>query len=97
MTAKQGHNTAGGVSGEYLRQYIERVEKLEDEKASLGADIRDVYAEAKANGFYPKIMRQVIKLRRMDKNEVDEQEAMLDLYKAALGMLPASEGETGNE
>lgn len=78
----------GGVSGEHLKSYIERIERLEEEKAALATDIREVFAEAKGNGFDTKTMRQVIKLRKMDLNERDEQEHMLDLYKRVLGMLP---------
>jgi len=78
----------GGVSGDQLRSYIERIEKLEEEKSSVAVDIREVFAEAKANGFDTKTMRQVIKLRKMDHSERDEQEHMLDLYKRVLGMLP---------
>lgn len=79
--------TIGGVAGEELRQFIERIERLEEEKASIAEDIRDVFAEAKGRGYDAKIMRQVIKIRKMDKNERDEQESLLELYKAALGML----------
>ena len=78
----------GGVAGDQLRSYIERIEKLEEEKAALAVDVREVFAEAKANGFETKTMRQVIKLRKMDHSERDEAEHMLDLYKRALGMLP---------
>ena len=77
----------GGVAGERLRQFIERIERLEEEKAALAGDIREVYAEAKGVGFDPKIMRQVIKLRKMDKDEVQEQDALLETYLHALGML----------
>jgi uncharacterized protein (UPF0335 family) len=85
----------GGITAGQLRQYIERVERLEEEKAGLASDIRDVYAEAKANGFDPKTMRQVVRLRKLDKADREEQETLLDLYKAALGMLdgPAAAGE----
>lgn len=76
----------GGIAGDQLRSYIERIERLEEEKAALAADIRDVFAEAKGNGFDVKIMREVIKLRRLDKDDRDEQETVLDLYKRALGM-----------
>jgi uncharacterized protein (UPF0335 family) len=76
----------GGSAGERLRQFIERVERLEEERRALGADIREIYAEAKALGFEPKIMRQLVRLRRLDKQEIDEQEALLDTYKHALGM-----------
>jgi uncharacterized protein (UPF0335 family) len=58
------------------------------EKRALGEDIKEVYAEAKGTGFEPKIMRQLIKIRKMDKDEHDEQESLLDLYKRAIGMLP---------
>ncbi len=73
------------VAADHLRQLIERVERLEEEKAAMAADIREVYAEAKANGFEPKIMRQVIKLRKMDRDDRQEQEAVLSLYLEALG------------
>src|SRR5690242_14199733 len=78
----------GGIAGEQLKSLIERIERLEDEKRALGEDIKEVYAEAKGTGFDPKIMRQLIKIRKMDKDEHDEQESLLDLYKRALGMLP---------
>lgn len=78
----------GGIAGAQLKSLIERIERLEDEKRALGEDIKEVYAEAKGNGFEPKIMRQLIKIRRMDKDDHDEQESLLDLYKRALGMLP---------
>jgi uncharacterized protein (UPF0335 family) len=82
----QGHNRTGGVEASKLRQYIERIERLEEEKAALGADVRDLFAEAKANGFDVKTMRAIIKLRKAEANERIEQEYMLDLYKRALGM-----------
>ena len=78
----------GGIAGERLRSLIERIERLEEEKRTLAADIKEVYAEAKGTGFDTKIMRQIIRLRRMDKDDVDEQETLLDIYKRALGMLP---------
>jgi uncharacterized protein (UPF0335 family) len=78
----------GGIAGDRLKSFIERIERLEEERRALGADIREVYAEAKGNGFDAKIMRQVIKLRRMDKDDLDEQDALIDVYKRALGMLP---------
>ena len=81
----------GGFSGEQLRQYIERVERLEQEKQDIADNIRDAFAEAKSNGFDVKIMRQIIKLRKMDTSDRDEQEAILDLYKHALGMIPEFE------
>lgn len=69
-----------------LRSYIERIERLEEDKAGLGADVRDVFSEAKSNGFDVKTMRTVLKLRKMKVNDRTEQEYMLDLYKQVLGM-----------
>ena len=83
----------GGVAGEQLKSFIERIERLEEEKRALSGDIKEVFAEAKGTGFEPKIMRQIIKLRKMDKEEVDEEESLLDLYKRALGMMPGAEIE----
>ncbi len=82
---------AGGVAGDHLKSFIERIERLEEEKKALGDDIRDVYSEAKASGFEVKIMRQIVKIRKMDKDELDEQEALLETYLAALGMRGARE------
>lgn len=79
-------SSVGGVSGERLRQYIERIERLEEEKAGLAEDIRDVYSEAKSAGFESKIMRQIIKLRKMDNQKRQEQEELLELYKSAIGL-----------
>jgi uncharacterized protein (UPF0335 family) len=76
----------GGVAGEQLKSLIERIEKLEEEKAGLAADIRDVFAEAKGTGFDVKIMRQVIRLRKLNASDRQEQEHLLDTYKHALGM-----------
>ena len=69
-----------------LRLLIERVERLEEEKTALSADIREVYSEAKGQGFDTKIMRQVVRLRKLDRAEFQEREAILDLYMSALGM-----------
>lgn len=77
----------GGVTGEQLRSLIERIERLEEEKAALAEDIKEVYAEAKGNGFDIKVMRQIIRLRKMDSNDRSELEAILETYKAALGMM----------
>lgn len=84
----------GGIAGERLRSLIERIERLEEEKRALAADIKEVYAEAKGSGFDTKIIRQLIRLRRMDKDDLDEQETLLDVYKRALGMLPGGEPES---
>lgn len=70
-----------------LRQIIERIERLEQEKADIAADIREVFAEAKANGFDNKVIRQVLKLRKMEASEREEQESLLEIYLDALGML----------
>ena len=83
----------GGIAGERLRSFIDRIERLEEEKAALAADIREVYAEAKGNGFDTKVMRQVLKLRKMDQDDRQEQEHLLDLYLRALGMTEHSGAE----
>ena len=75
-----------GAGAEQLTQFTERIERLEEEKRALMADIKDVYAEAKATGFDPKIMRQVVKLRAMDRDLLSEQDALLDAYRDALGL-----------
>jgi len=77
---------AGGVEVPKLKSYIERIERLEEEKAGIGADIRDIMAEAKSNGFDTKTMRAVLKLRKLKAAERTEQEYLLELYKNALGM-----------
>ncbi len=78
----------GGIAADQLKSIVERIERLEEEKKALADDIRDIFAEAKGNGFDVKILRQVIKLRKMDRADVEEQETLLDLYRQALGMLP---------
>jgi uncharacterized protein (UPF0335 family) len=82
----------GGIAGAQLRSYIERIERLEEEKAALAADIREVFAEAKATGFEPKVMRQIVRLRKLDQADRQEQEALLELYLAAIGMGAGPEG-----
>ncbi|MGH7058782.1 MAG: DUF2312 domain-containing protein [Stellaceae bacterium] len=84
----------GGIAGERLKSFIERIERLEEEKRALSGDIKEVYAEAKGTGFEPKIMRQIVKIRKMDKDDLDEEETLLDIYKRALGMLPDAGGQT---
>ena len=76
----------GGIAGEQLRSYIERIERLEEEKTALGGDIREILAEAKGNGFDVKIMRQIIRLRKLDRVARLEQEELLQLYQHAIGM-----------
>ena len=93
-TPKEAKNrTYGGGSGDQLRTIIERIERLEEEKAGIATDIREVFAEAKGNGFDVKTIRRILKLRQLDHNERDEQQHLLDTYMKALGMLPLFEGE----
>ncbi|HEY3636662.1 MAG TPA: DUF2312 domain-containing protein [Rhizomicrobium sp.] len=77
---------AKAFAKDQLKSIVERIERLEEEKAALAADIREVYSEAKGNGFDTKIIRQVVRLRKIDRADRQEQEAILDLYLAALGM-----------
>jgi len=74
----------GGIAAKKLRSFVERIERLETEKADLAADCREVYAEAKGNGFCTRTLRAVIKLRKMEEPDRKEQDALLDLYRAAL-------------
>jgi len=74
----------GGIAATKLKSFVERIERLETEKSELAADIREVYAEAKGNGFDTKIMRQIIKLRKMEEPDRREQDELLDLYRRAL-------------
>lgn len=79
---------ANGIAGEQLKSIVERIERLEEEKKALADDIRDIYAEAKANGFDTKTLRSVVRLRKQDRTQREEEAAMLDLYLHALNMLP---------
>lgn len=85
----------GGVSSAQLKSFIERIERLEEEKAAVAEQIREVFGEAKGMGFDIKIIRQVVKIRKMETQERLEQEELLDLYLSALGMgtTPPSEAE----
>ena len=85
------------VARDQLRSIVERIERLEEEKKAIADDIKDVYAEAKANGYDTKTLRQVVRLRKVEAAERQEQEAMLDLYLSALGMLPESAAPDLNE
>lgn len=76
----------GGVAGKRLRAFLERIERLEEEKAALAEDIKEVYGEAKAVGFDTKTMRRILKLRKMDIEKRREEDELLELYKAAIGM-----------
>lgn len=75
----------GGISVDRLRSIVERIERLEEERKALGEDIKDIYQEAKSSGYDPKVLRQLIRIRKQDANEVDEQESILDVYRRALG------------
>jgi uncharacterized protein (UPF0335 family) len=79
---------SGGIAAGQLKSIVERIERMEEEKKALADDIRDIYAEAKANGFDTKTLRTVVRLRKQDRAEREEQEALLDLYLHALGMAP---------
>lgn len=74
------------VAQDQLRAFIDRIERMEEEKAAIAADVKEIYAEAKGNGFDTAILRQIIKIRKMDANERMENEAILELYMTALGM-----------
>lgn len=82
MTAEPGHNS----SDEQLRIFIEHVERLEEEKKGIADDIRDTYREAKANGYDPKIMRQIVRIRKLPAADRREMQAVLSTYMAALGL-----------
>ena len=78
---------AQGIARDQLRTIVERIERLEEERAATGADIREVYAEAKGNGFDIKILRSVVRLRKQETHEREEQQQLIDLYMHALGMV----------
>jgi uncharacterized protein (UPF0335 family) len=80
-TAEVGHN-----SNEQLRSIVERVERLEEDKAAIGSDIKDVFTEAKGNGYDVKALRTIIRLRKQSPDDIAAQEAVLETYKTALGM-----------
>ena len=82
---------SANTSTSQLSQYIERIERLEEEKRALMADIRDIYSEARATGFEPKIMRQIIKMRGLDKEVLAEQDILLSTYRAAVGLIEIPE------
>jgi uncharacterized protein (UPF0335 family) len=76
----------GNVAADQLRLFIERVERLEEEKKGIADDVKDVYAEAKSNGYDTKTMRSIVRLRRMEKHARDEADALLETYRVALGL-----------
>lgn len=81
------------IASDQLREFIERIERLEEEKKTISDDIKEVYGEAKAMGFDVKVLRKVISIRKLDTNERMELDALTDTYLAALGMLPQEEDE----
>ncbi len=76
----------GGIAADRLRSIVDRIERLEEERKALGGDIRDIYAEAKSAGFDVKVLRQLIRVRRQEPADVEEQETLLDVYRRALEM-----------
>ena len=87
MTGESAEDPGANFSANRLKAFIARIERLEEEKANIATDIREVYAEAKSTGFDTKIMRQVIRLRKMDNQARIEQQELLDLYLSVLGDL----------
>lgn len=79
-------NDTGGVSGQRLKAFIERIERLEEEKSGLAEDIKDIFAEAKGTGFDTKTIRKIIRLRKMDREKRNEEDELLEMYKAAIGL-----------
>jgi uncharacterized protein (UPF0335 family) len=82
----EDHKSEGKVAADQLRLFIERIERLEEEKKGIADDVKDVYAEAKANGYDTKTMRSIVRLRKMEKHARDEMDALLDTYRNALGI-----------
>ncbi len=85
--------TPDSVAADQIRAFIERIERLEEERAAIAQDITEVYAEAKGNGFDTKVLRKIIAIRKQDHNERMEEEALLELYLTALGMAAPDESE----
>jgi uncharacterized protein (UPF0335 family) len=83
--AASGEGTTAFAQGK-LRSFVERIERLEEEKAGLAEDIKEIYAEAKGTGFEPRIMRRIVKLRKMDPEKRREEDELMELYKAAIGL-----------
>jgi uncharacterized protein (UPF0335 family) len=82
----KGGEDVGGIAADRLRSIVERIERLEEERKALASDIKDIFTEAKSAGFDVKVLRQVLKLRKQEPADVEEQETLLDLYRRALGM-----------
>ena len=86
LHAVETDTKTGGIAADRLRSIVDRIEWLEEERKALGGDIRDIYAEAKSAGFDVKVLRQLIRVRRQETADVEEQETLLDVYRRALGM-----------
>lgn len=86
LDAAEKDRETGGIAADRLRSLVERIERLEEERKALAGDIKDIYAEAKSAGFDVKVIRQIVRLRKQEPAEVEEQESLLDLYRRALGM-----------
>jgi len=84
--SEEESNDVGGIAAKKLQSYVERIERLEEEKKNIADDIKEFYSAAKGEGFDPKIMRQVVRLRKIESSERQEQEALLHLYMHALGL-----------
>ncbi|HEX4297794.1 MAG TPA: DUF2312 domain-containing protein [Devosia sp.] len=89
--------SSDSVAQDQIRAFIERIERMEEEKKAISDDIKEIYAEAKGNGFDTKVLRQVVRIRKQDHSERLEQEALLDLYLAALGMQNAPREDDEDE
>ena len=83
---EKDESSTGGIAADRLRSLVDRIERLEEERKALGSDIKDIYAEAKSAGFDVKVLRQLIRVRKQEPADVEEQETMLDVYRRALGM-----------
>jgi uncharacterized protein (UPF0335 family) len=86
-SSRKNESSSAGFAVDHLRAFIERVERLEEEKTALTADIREIYSEAKGSGFDTKIMRQVVRLRKLDKADFQQHEELLETYMKAMGMI----------
>jgi uncharacterized protein (UPF0335 family) len=85
-TVEKPDTKAGGIAADRLRSLVDRIERLEEERKALGSDIRDISAESKSAGFDVKVLRQLIRLRKQEPADVEEQQTLLDVYRRALGM-----------
>ncbi|HSU04950.1 MAG TPA: DUF2312 domain-containing protein [Acetobacteraceae bacterium] len=84
--AEKPNTETGGIAADRLRSLVDRIERLEEERKALGNDIKDIYAEAKSAGFDVKVLRQLIRIRKQEPADIEEQETLLDVYRRALGM-----------